>query len=561
MATTTKTIKKTTYLVSNIVSFIILESIVQTYYYLKNDNNDNALNNLISTCSNDILIISLMFYIGLNCITMMKHHMIATKIFNMSMILINLSIVLEVGFYYSTGQKIHAEIFSFMMEQIFHHKNNLATDGNMLLNVTNLLTHLNHFAFVPIIFAILFVLGLKHLICKVCTTFIILNDNKYVKSNVGYKKMNYVKICLLSCIVFGNWSYNKCTNLNGVTRLSCESFNANRFLHLNDHLFHKHLKHVQYDQIKNQPKQNQRSLASTNNNNKATSSPNIVLIGLESIRATATSLYPSNIKGKKTTPFLDHLVENDDAIIVEHAYASIAQTAKQLISIYCGLEPNIKMTWSEWREYDLENNCLPNVLRKQFGYKTAVFTSGKTDNGLAKKPFTTANALGFEDAFGFQDIKKSKTLTNKFEQVSYLGYEEKAILQPLNKYLIKETNNIVMKQNNITKRNALMLGIFTVSSHTPYKTPANFRTKKHLSLNNDENNYLNTVRYVDSFLSQLFITLNDNGINKTNTIFIITGDHGQTFGKNNQYYHGALHEDSTWVPLILYGDLIKKKNF
>ena len=73
MATTTKTIKKTTYLVSNIVSFIILESIVQTYYYLKNDNNDNALNNLISTCSNDILIISLMFYIGLNCITMMKH--------------------------------------------------------------------------------------------------------------------------------------------------------------------------------------------------------------------------------------------------------------------------------------------------------------------------------------------------------------------------------------------------------------------------------------------------------------------------------------------------------
>ena len=102
MATTTKTIKKTTYLVSNIVSFIILESIVQTYYYLKNDNNDNALNNLISTCSNDILIISLMFYIGLNCITMMKHHMIATKIFNMSMILINLSIVLEVGFYYST---------------------------------------------------------------------------------------------------------------------------------------------------------------------------------------------------------------------------------------------------------------------------------------------------------------------------------------------------------------------------------------------------------------------------------------------------------------------------
>ena len=170
MATTTKTIKKTTYLVSNIVSFIILESIVQTYYYLKNDNNDNALNNLISTCSNDILIISLMFYIGLNCITMMKHHMIATKIFNMSMILINLSIVLEVGFYYSTGQKIHAEIFSFMMEQIFHHKNNLATDGNMLLNVTNLLTHLNHFAFVPIIFAILFVLGLKHMICKVCTT-------------------------------------------------------------------------------------------------------------------------------------------------------------------------------------------------------------------------------------------------------------------------------------------------------------------------------------------------------------------------------------------------------
>merc|ERR1712065_85742 len=107
-------------------------------------------------------------------------------------------------------------------------------------------------------------------------------------------------------------------------------------------------------------------------------------------------------EGKRTTPFLNHLVQNDGAVVVENAYASIAQTAKQLISIFCGLEPNIKMSWSEWREYDLENNCLPHVLHKHLGYKTAVFTSGKTDNGLAKK---------------LQEIKNSNT--HQFEQVSY----------------------------------------------------------------------------------------------------------------------------------------------
>ena len=51
MATTTKTIKKTTYLVSNIVSFIILESIVQTFRKLAASTTCGYCNNFGYKCT------------------------------------------------------------------------------------------------------------------------------------------------------------------------------------------------------------------------------------------------------------------------------------------------------------------------------------------------------------------------------------------------------------------------------------------------------------------------------------------------------------------------------
>ena len=45
----------------------------------------------------------------------------------------------------------------------------------------------------------------------------------------------------------------------------------------------------------------------------------------------------------------------------------------------------------------------------------------------------------------------------------------------------------------------------------------------------------------------LFHTFYKHGFTKKNTIFVIVGDHGQVFGKNKRYFHGATDEESIHV--------------
>ncbi len=108
--------------------------------------------------------------------------------------------------------------------------------------------------------------------------------------------------------------------------------------------------------------------------------------------------------------------------------------------------------------------------------------------------------------------------------------------------------------------------IFYTSTHHAYSYPENREKfgsagKINMGLVNNNtdprpyiNAYKNAINYVDSMVNEIIITLRTNKID-TNTIVIITSDHGEEFNDNRENYwgHGSnFTKYQTNVPLIMY---------
>jgi len=68
----------------------------------------------------------------------------------------------------------------------------------------------------------------------------------------------------------------------------------------------------------------------------------------------------------------------------------------------------------------------------------------------------------------------------------------------------------------------------------------------------NQNRYLNAVKYTDYFLSQLFDEFRKRGLLEK-TVFIILGDHGEAFGEHGREGHNfTLWEEGMRVAGLVY---------
>ena len=474
---------------------------------------------LLKTVITEYCIFSILYIIG-NCAAFYENQ-VPIYGYHFCAGILHTCIVIDMIFSVGTGAKIHVEMWSFLIERLQSSTNSL--------QMMHVWSHFQHFFMFQGAFAILLAFGMTSAIYRFFSSIGILYDDKKMRNF----PRTIMSLFALLMVITSSWNIYGCQR-NGTSRLICETI-------------HDRFHHIRYGgevasmiaNNKKRPRILSRVPVPAMTVKSISSKPkNVVVVGLESVRASATTPY-SKVRLPHATPFLEELAS--EGVLINNAFASIAQTNKQLLSIFCGFEPNVKMTWSEWTSYPLEE-CLPNVLRQHAGYKTAVFTSGKKNNGLAGPGLSTPAALGFSESIGYTDIQNM--YANKYEKISYLGFDDKATLEPLSAWLTKLNHS----------ESPIMVGVFTIGSHSPYNVPKTFRSK-HMSEDPLENKYLNSVRYVDSYLRSLFAVFKRHGINKDNSIFVIVGDHGQTFGKHNRYFHGSVHEDSTHVPLLFYGGL------
>ncbi len=96
---------------------------------------------------------------------------------------------------------------------------------------------------------------------------------------------------------------------------------------------------------------------------------------------------------------------------------------------------------------------------------------------------------------------------------------------------------------------------------SPYLQDLNYATMSRDSLRNDIdqlwNRYVNASHYLDSQFDRIFQFLDDRGL-LSNTIVLVTGDHGEEFMEKGHWGHNAgFSEEQIRTPMILYIPTVK----
>ncbi len=261
---------------------------------------------------------------------------------------------------------------------------------------------------------------------------------------------------------------------------------------------------------------------------QATKPRNVVLLFLESTRASATTPYNKQLP---TTPFLDELARS--SLLVEKAYDIIPHTHNALTATNCGITPPLDAARNKLLAIPstLPDICLPHLFKAQ-GYNTVYFMS-------QVKSFENTQAIiqnfGYEDFYSLENMN-----TTGFETTNYYGVEDEVMLGPSRAWLEQHRDQ------------PFLAAYLTSAPHHHYLAPQKRHGRVAFSDNDVVNRYLNSVRNEDFFLRQLFDQYRQLGLYE-NTIFIILGDHGESFGEHGRYGHdNAIYEEGLRIPLLIH---------
>lgn len=258
---------------------------------------------------------------------------------------------------------------------------------------------------------------------------------------------------------------------------------------------------------------------------------NVVVITLESQRAISTAPYTADLS---ITPNLAALAES--SLVAEQAYAVMPHTSKSLTATYCGIEPPFDTRNSEsgLEEPDgrgVAGRCLPDLLSEQ-GYRTGFFQSATETYDQRREVIT--NQFGFDDFAGTEDLP-----TDGFSTANYFGYEDDVMLTPSRDWIERDPSR------------PFLLGYLTVTAHHDYAMPDGFETEQ-LADDPELNNYLNGLRYQDRFVGKVIQQFKDLGL-YDDTIFVISGDHGEGFGEHKLRQHdNTIYQEGVQIPLIVH---------
>ncbi|KAJ5273465.1 hypothetical protein N7478_008590 [Penicillium angulare] len=183
---------------------------------------------------------------------------------------------------------------------------------------------------------------------------------------------------------------------------------------------------------------------------------------------------------------------------------------------------------------------------------TSIFLQSIT--GLFDDQNILNEQMGFQKALYKEQIENiSAPYYHKdMEEINYFGYAERETYPYLRK-IVDET---------IANGQRLFLSHFTSTTHHPWATPSKFQKEKYfadglMGKHEDMNNYLNSVRYVDTWLGEILQVLDDTGISNE-TLVVLVGDHGQAFHEDSPisgtYENG--HISNFRIPLVFRHPLL-----
>ena len=253
---------------------------------------------------------------------------------------------------------------------------------------------------------------------------------------------------------------------------------------------------------------------------------NVVQIVLESTRARSVTPYNEEVP---TTPFLDRLA--GESILAERAYAVVPHTNKALVATECGIWPKLEREIIEDEQGSIPARCLADLLGEE-GYSTVWFQSGADRR---------ENRGQMVENFGYDEFYPVGTMkTGDFQRSNYFGYEEAVMLRP---------SRVWLEENG---DKPFLATYKTGTPHNQYLAPARRYGRVDFTGNAPLDRYLNSVRYVDFFMRDLFRQYKELGLYE-DTIFVIYGDHGEAFGEHGRLQHdNVIWNEGLRIPLIVH---------
>ncbi|EOD46370.1 putative sulfatase domain-containing protein [Neofusicoccum parvum UCRNP2] len=275
--------------------------------------------------------------------------------------------------------------------------------------------------------------------------------------------------------------------------------------------------------------------------------------------------YNASGLGAWTSKFNDTM----GGINVQGAITGSAFTLKSLLTSLCGVDP-LPVDFTEEVKGRIYQPCLPQILDlfnkaelDDSAQSDSVETIGK-ENFLSW-PWDSAMVQSVTDQFdsqytldeqiGFRTQILEATISNpaskhfppKEPKSNYFGYPETEALPFLRDLFVEA------KQ----QKRRLFVSHLTSSTHHPFAVPQSwteqetYLSKKRFRPEDELDRYLNTIRYQDGYINQIFTMLDEvDALNET--LVVMTGDHGLAFntpdGSHSTFENG--HVSNFAIPLL-----------
>ena len=265
--------------------------------------------------------------------------------------------------------------------------------------------------------------------------------------------------------------------------------------------------------------------------NGAPNPRNVIIVMLESARADSTSILKPELRN---TPYLADFARRG-AVILE-MFAVIPRTAAAWVAVLEGIWPSTDEEMEPWtRSGQLRLRSLPTLLATR-GYSSAFFTTTHLSFGYDRRLISNMN---------FQSVYDGDNLPNQgFEQPTAWGFEDRMMLEP--------SLNWVRRQRD--DQRPFLLVLMTNVGHFDYKYPSSWQTRTFKTNDKDYGSYLNCLSYIDSVVGDFVKGLDELGVLQ-NSVIIILGDHGESFGEHGPHLHAMeLYDEDLKVPAVLYAD-------
>lgn len=290
-------------------------------------------------------------------------------------------------------------------------------------------------------------------------------------------------------------------------------------------------------------------------------SPNVLLLILDTVRASSLSLYGAE---RPTTPKLDRLAR--EATTFDWAFSTAPWTLPSHASIFTGRYSS-QQTGNWTSPLDGAHATLAGVFGS-YGYATAGFTANLVatprgfglDRGFSRYE---DHPHSLEQLLLSTSLGQAGSLRNAFEalvQQRWIGRAVRELakfdFEPRYSYPDNDAKSAEMITGAFLQWQAArgdrpffaFLNFF--DAHGPYESPARYDT---LFGPGDRvrDKYDRSIRYIDDAMASLFDSLAARGL-LDRTIVVVTSDHGEQFGEHGLGWHSnSLYEQLTHVPLVI----------